>query len=78
MLLFELLNSCRECIIFSNKPFFVCVDDLNPSQQFFSHVAKFSCIPGLIQCLAEDKVSCQGHNSVPLPSLQLVTPLLKV
>ena len=28
---------------------FVCVDDLRPSQQFFSHVRTFSCIPGLNQ-----------------------------
>ena len=28
---------------------FVCVDALRPSQQFFSHVGMFYCIPGLNQ-----------------------------
>ena len=30
---------------------------LPPSQQFFSHVGMFSCLPGLNQYKAEDKVS---------------------
>ena len=36
---------------------FVCVDVLHPSQQFFSHVRMISCLPGLNQYKAADKVS---------------------
>ena len=44
--------------LFYSVPDFVCFDALQPSQQFFSHVRSLSCLPGLNQYKAEDKVSC--------------------
>ena len=50
---------------------FVCVGALLPSQQFFNHVGMSSWIltstKQRIKCLA------QGHNTVPLVSLELMT-----
>ena len=43
---------------------FVCVDALHPSRQFISHVGIFSCTKQRIKSLA------QGHNTVPLVSLE--------
>ena len=38
------------CVDFHvNGCFFVCVDALHPSQQFFSHVGTISYLPGLNQ-----------------------------
>ena len=37
---------------------FVCVGALHRSQQSFSHVGMISCLPGLNQYEAEDKVCC--------------------
>ena len=36
---------------------FVCAEALHPSQLFFSQVETFSCLPGLHQYYAKDKVS---------------------
>ena len=47
----------------------VCVDPLCPSQQFFSYVRTISCIPGLNQYLAEDKVPCsRAKHNAPIKS----------
>ena len=47
---------------------FICVDALRPSQQFFSHVSwDEPATMQRIKCLA------QGHNTVPLVSLDLMT-----
>ena len=40
------------CLLMLHPPvkfWFVCVDALRPSQQFFSHVVTFSCLHGLNQ-----------------------------
>ena len=51
----------------------VCVDALHPSQQLFSHVGMISCLPGLNQYQAEDKVSCSRTQHIPPVGLKLVT-----
>ena len=45
-----------EEIIFIRYLIFVYFDALHPSQQYFSHVVSISCLPGLNQYLAADKV----------------------
>ena len=50
----------------------ICVDALHPSQQFFNHVGMFACLSGLNQY----KIA-QGHNTVPLESLKLVTGFIQ-
>ena len=44
----------------------VCVDALHPSQQFFIHV-------GTLCTKQRTKCHAQGHNTVPLLSLELTT-----
>ena len=50
---------CFQCYV--NEPQviwqFVCVGALHRSQQSFSHVKMISCLPGLNQYEAEDKMS---------------------
>ena len=38
--------------------FFLSVDSLRPSQQFFSHVGRTSCLPGFNKQYSEEYVSC--------------------
>ena len=45
---------------------FACIDALRHSQQFISHVRMISCLPGLNQYQAEDKVSCSIGTPVSL------------
>ena len=56
-----------------DKSEFVCVDALRSSQQFFSHVGMFSCLPGLTSIKQRIKCLAEGHNTVPLVSLELAT-----
>ena len=41
------VNCLMAFTICGNISYFVCVDALHPSHQFFSHVGIFSCLPGL-------------------------------
>ena len=41
---------------------FVCVEDLHPSQQFFSHVGTEPPLPGYYQYFRRVKCLAQGHN----------------
>ena len=51
----------------------VCNDALSPSQHFLSHVGTFFCLSGLNRTKQRIKCLVQGHNTVPLVSLELVT-----
>ena len=56
------LQQCLFC--YFELIMFVCIDILHCCQHFWSHGATFPCPPRLNQYLAENKVSCLGHNKV--------------
>ena len=59
---------------------FCLFDALSPSQQFFSHVATISCLPGLSSTKLQILVKCfsKGHNTVTphVVSLKLASLML--
>ena len=56
--------------------FFVCVNALHPSQQFFSHVGMFSCLHGLTSTKQRIKVSCLRTHHSPYCESGTTNPII--